>query len=291
LPGHFAKVVVARSAIGAAVMLPPSFPFLAADRYGPYKTVELSAEPSSAELSALARRGIDGVLLLPRERSGGILDLGWLSHLNLRFFQVQARRRLGGIPAETLRDLEVLWVDGTLAEAVQPTEAPKLRSLAMPGGALGGDLTELQRLEFLALERLVPGSPRQWSGSLDSLRELRLGFKAGSSDYVVEPCLAGSPRLESVDVEGATVASLDEFGRLPRLRRLSVQLPRNRRHRRQISLAPLTGCPMLEELLIADSGRLLDAQVLDDLPHLRAVTAYPDGLDPWPGERDWLREL
>jgi len=48
---------------------------------------------------------------------------------------------------------------------------------------------------------------------------------------------------------------------------------------------------MLEELLIADSGRLLDAQVLDDLPHLRAVTAYPDGLDPWPGERDWLREL
>ncbi len=272
-------------------MVRPSFQFLAADRYGPYKTVELFTEPSSAELAALARRGIDGVLLISRDRSGGVLDLSWLARLNLRFLQVQSRRALGRIPAETLRDLDVLWVDGRLVDAVRPVQVPRLRSLAIPGDALDGDIAELRSLEFLALERLVPEALHQWSVDLASLRELRLGFKRGRSDTTIGPRLPGSPSLEAVEIEGANVTSLDEFGRSPRLRRLSIQLPRGRRQLRQVSLAPLRGCPALEELLIADSGLLLDAHVLDGLPRLRAVTAYCDGLDPWPGDRHWLREL
>lgn len=268
----------------------PVFEFHAGGIHGPYRTAEIYGQPSGEDISELSRVGVDGLIVLPERRSRGVLELGALERLKLRFLQVQTRRLIGPLPEGLLSSLEVLWLDGRLAEPVVSFSIERINSLSIPASSIVGHLSALRRIEFLGLEAIVT-SGRLDLARIPSLRRLRLDFKKSVGGVVPGLDLDGSEGIEEVDIEGAAVSSFDCFRPLHGLRRLSVQPPHAQWSERTVSLAPLAECRKLEELLVADCGQIGDAEVLGSLPALQRVTAHRGAFSPWPGKQEWLVEV
>lgn len=256
-----------------------------------YRVAEVDREPSDDELQWLKARKVTGLSVGPDLGSRRVFPLGWVGELDrIRFVEIVTSRPAGPMPVETVRRLEVLWVQGRLRSPLDLRDALRLRNLSIAADLVDGSLADAPLLQHCGLDR-----QRVFSSSIvDGCGELMSVFIAADPRATPEPWdfrMQGTSAIERLTLMNIGARSLDGIAAMPNLRELLVAPKVAAGPDERLDLSPLADCPRLTKVVLHDNGTFDNSHVLDDLPELTRVTVAAGRAGPHLRDQEWLTVL
>ncbi|WP_315098298.1 hypothetical protein [uncultured Cellulomonas sp.] len=245
--------------------------------------------PSEVDLWNIAQHAPQQIVVNAAAIAGRGASLEWLSEISVPELIVHGGRgAIPAIPRAALRKFVEINIFGRSEAPMHTEDLHRLVGLGVDVDDLTGPLSAVPRLRGLALGKVRADSLALLSGC-NELRAASLEYARGTRLTDVDLRCPDPPwQLESLEIHGAGICSLDGIEAFPRLRHLVIDPagPAVLDHR--IDLRPLAACPLLEWVVVYMNGRLEHAEVLHELTNLERFVALADRIDPIPAPAPWL---